>query len=194
PYRSLVRETGATLLQCGSLPDHPATIESELALALAIADVILTTGGISVGDRDFLPRAITQLGGQIAVQGIAMKPGKPFIAARFANTAYYGLPGNPMSTMVCFWRLVRGPLLKACGLPLAECQPQHTTVIATADLHSNGQRETYLWGTCHQGTFTPAPDHTSGNPIGAIAINALAQLRIHQTYVPAGDRVAVILV
>jgi molybdopterin molybdotransferase len=188
---ALVQETGALLGEVLSLPDRPDVLQSHLARVLATADIVVTTGGVSVGDRDFLPAAIAHLGGQVAVHGIAMKPGKPFMAARFPQTAYYGLPGNPMSAMVCFWRLVRPAILRASGLPLDACLPQWVTAIATTDLHSNGQRETYLWGHLGQGQFTPAPEHTSGNPIGAIGTNALAQLRMHQTYIPAGDAVTV---
>ena len=76
-------------------------------------DTIITTGGVSVGKYDFVRNALEQLGYTIHIHGVAQKPGKPFLFAQKEKVSVFGLPGNPLSAMVCYYEYVY-PFLRAC--------------------------------------------------------------------------------
>lgn len=94
--------------------DSVNAVEAALAEAIAEADVVVSTGGVSVGDHDLVPDAVTSLGGDIVFHRVAQKPGKPLLAARFPTGWFVGLPGNPLAVLVG-WRLYLQPLLRALG-------------------------------------------------------------------------------
>lgn len=79
------------------------------------ADAIITCGGVSVGEYDFVKEAVAQLGGAIDFWRVAMKPGKPFVCANVLGKPLFGLPGNPVSALVTFWMLVRPAILRMAG-------------------------------------------------------------------------------
>ncbi len=85
-----------------AIPDDAAELEATLAEASATADVVITTGGMSVGDADYLPGLFEQLGGRAAAIKVAMKPGKPLSFGRLGDAIYLGLPGNPVSVFTTF--------------------------------------------------------------------------------------------
>jgi molybdopterin molybdotransferase len=87
--------------------------------AAAQADVVVTSGGVSVGEADFVTETLERHG-RIGFWKIAMKPGKPIAYGRFGDAAFFGLPGNPVSVMVTFYQVVRPALLALAGL----CDPQ----------------------------------------------------------------------
>ena len=92
------------------LPVVPDTLEDTrraLELAFARADVVVTSGGVSVGELDFVKQAFTDLGGETDFWRVAMRPGKPFVFGRLGNKCLFGLPGNPVSAFVTFLLLVR---------------------------------------------------------------------------------------
>lgn len=100
-----------TSLQCevldlGILPDDLNCIKSALLEASLKVDLIITSGGVSVGDADFTKQALIELG-QIEFWKIAMKPGKPFAFGEINQTLFCGLPGNPVSAMITFYQLVK---------------------------------------------------------------------------------------
>jgi molybdopterin molybdotransferase len=76
---------------------------------------VVTTGGVSVGDYDFVKRAFQSLGGELEFWKIAMRPGKPFVFGRWQDKFLFGLPGNPVSALVTFALLVRPALLQMQG-------------------------------------------------------------------------------
>jgi molybdopterin molybdotransferase len=110
---------------------------------------------------------------------------------------YFGVPGNPVSAMMSFWRFIRGAIAKLNGSHQTHWYPQFIKAITTEDLHSQGRRETYLWGTLtyQKGSpiFQPVKSYSSGNLISAIGTNALAVMRVNQTYLPAGDEAIIML-
>jgi molybdopterin molybdotransferase len=91
--------------------DDPGELASALSEATKSADVVLTCGGVSVGDYDFVPQAVAELGGEVLFHRLSIKPGKPLLAARVGKTWVLGLPGNPVSSLVT-WRFFARPL---CG-------------------------------------------------------------------------------
>lgn len=118
---ALVQEVGATLHSLTHLPDD-LTVTTEALRRLAEgtegpdtgADVILTAGGVSVGDRDFIKPALETLG-TLALWRVAMKPGKPLAFGRIGRTLFFGLPGNPVSAQVTFELFARPALWKMAG-------------------------------------------------------------------------------
>lgn len=104
------------------LPDDPAAIRTGLLEAITTHDVVITSGGVSKGSRDFLPSTLEALGCVRIFHGIAHKPGKPLWFGVAKSTLVFSLPGNPVSSLVCFIRYVL-PLLRRWGLPEATRAP-----------------------------------------------------------------------
>jgi molybdopterin molybdotransferase len=92
--------------------DDPAAVRREIERALAQAELVLVTGGVSVGDHDHVPAAVRELGGRVLFHRLKIKPGRPLLVARFGTRWMLGLPGNPLSCLVC-WRLFGRPLVEA---------------------------------------------------------------------------------
>jgi molybdopterin molybdotransferase len=115
---ALLRRMGCTVQDYGSVPDRPNAILLALRAAAREHDLILTSGGVSVGEEDHIRHAVEKLG-TLDLWRIAMKPGKPFVYGRIARSGgaahFMGLPGNPVSSFVTFVLLVRPFLLKLQG-------------------------------------------------------------------------------
>lgn len=92
--------------------DSRASLLETLALALDVAELVLTTGGVSVGTYDLVPAVVNELGGEVLVHHVRIKPGKPILVARFGHRWLVGLPGNPVSALVG-WRMFGWPLARA---------------------------------------------------------------------------------
>jgi len=112
--RALLEGLGCEVIDLGIVPDRLDVTRAALREAAARADVILTSGGVSVGEEDHLRPAV-RAEGQLDLWAIAIKPGKPFAYGRVGETHFIGLPGNPVSSLVTFLVLVRPFLLKLQG-------------------------------------------------------------------------------
>lgn len=113
---------GAMVRGCGCVPGHfgiardtPEATEMVLRRALASSDVLLLSGGVSAGDFDFVPDTILKLGGEILVKGVSIKPGKPLVFATLDGKKIFGMPGNPVASLVVFELFVREYLYKCLG-------------------------------------------------------------------------------
>lgn len=204
---ALVAQTGAEPLQIGIVPDEPEAIKGAIAQALATADVILSSGGVSVGDYDYVEQILAKLGAEIHIRAVAVKPGKPLTVATFPavsaasspkQSLYFGLPGNPVSALVSFWRFVQPALKKLSGLPHS-WGPVFVQARSRHDLRSDGKRETYLWGQLHllDGRYEfqlAGGSHSSGNLINLAQTNGLAVVPVGQTLIPTGEQVQVLQV
>ena len=102
------------IIDMGVVRDDPAALEQSLIEAATQADVILTSGGVSVGEADFMKQLLEKLG-QVVFWKIAMKPGRPLAYGKVGSAHYFGLPGNPVSVMVTFYQFVRDALLYLAG-------------------------------------------------------------------------------
>jgi molybdopterin molybdotransferase len=111
---TLVRKLGFDATVAEIVPDNLAATVAAIRQA-SEADAVITCGGVSVGEFDFVKSAISELGGVIDFWRVAIKPGKPFAHARVLEKPLFGLPGNPVSALVTFWLLVRPTLLKMAG-------------------------------------------------------------------------------
>ena len=102
------------MLDMGVVPDIPEALEAAFATAAANADVVITSGGVSVGEADFVKQLLDKLG-EVLFWKIAMKPGRPLAYGRIGGAHFFGLPGNPVSVMVTFYQFVRDALLVLQG-------------------------------------------------------------------------------
>jgi molybdopterin molybdotransferase len=103
---------GCDVLLHARAPDDPQRVREQIRRALDQAELVLVTGGVSVGDHDHVPAAVRELGGHVLLHRLAIKPGRPLLVARFGPRWLLGLPGNPLSCLVC-WRLFGRPLAEA---------------------------------------------------------------------------------
>lgn len=196
---ALVASTGAEPISLGIVPDNPDLIKQSISHAITTADFVLSSGGVSVGDYDYVDRILAELGAEIHIRAVAVKPGKPLTVATFSpSTLYFGLPGNPVSALVTFWRFVQPALRKRSGLT-AGWQPTFVNGYAAQDLRSDGKRESYLWGCAalKNGAFEfqlAGGSHSSGNLINLSQTNALAVIPIGQRQIPAGEPIQLMLV
>src|SRR5512139_3399724 len=110
----LVNGLGCELVDLGIVPDTLEATEAALARAAREADVVITSGGVSVGEADYVKAAVEKLG-RVEMWKVAMKPGKPFVYGRVGDTDFIGLPGNPVSAFVTFCLFVRPFLQKRMG-------------------------------------------------------------------------------
>lgn len=113
--RLMLEKLNCEILDYGILPDDPAVFEQSFTKAQQEADVVITSGGVSVGEADFTKDVLEKLG-EIGFWKIAMKPGKPFAFGKLEKSWFFGLPGNPVSALVTFYQLVQPALAKLSGL------------------------------------------------------------------------------
>jgi molybdopterin molybdotransferase len=137
---AMTESFGANVINCGIVRDDLKATERAI-LKMAKADIIVTTGGASVGDHDFIQQALKNTGVKIDFWKIALRPGKPFMYGRKGKQQVLGLPGNPVSALVCA-RLFLKPLLDCLqGLPVEEDATMARLGIA---MPANDSRQDYV--------------------------------------------------
>lgn len=112
--RALVEESGAVAVPIGPVADNPADVVDALDRASALADLIVSSGGVSVGKHDHVKAAVEQLG-EIDAWRVAMRPGKPVVVGNVKGVPFLGLPGNPVSVHVSFEQFARPAIRKMRG-------------------------------------------------------------------------------
>ena len=146
---AMAEHLGATVLNFGIVSDNLKATERAIAKA-ARADILVTTGGASVGDHDYVQEALKNSGVDIDFWKIAMRPGKPFMYGRRRGQHVLGLPGNPVSSLVCA-RLFLKPLIDALlGLPMGD---DLVEARLGASMKENDSRQDYV-----RATLVEAPD------------------------------------
>lgn len=110
---ALVAESGGVPLQLGIAKDRPEELSAKIQQGL-VADLLLTSGGVSVGDYDLVKKMLNELG-QMNFWKVAMRPGQPLAFGMISGKPLFGLPGNPVSSMVSFEQFVRPSILKMSG-------------------------------------------------------------------------------
>lgn len=148
----------AVLCDLGAAPrllplarDNKASLETAFELASG-ADLILTIGGASVGDHDLVDQVTTGLGMERSFYKVAMRPGKPLMAGRLNGSMVIGLPGNPVSAMVCGHIFVAPVIRAMLGLPPAA--PAEQELPLANDVPANGPRQHYMRGLVQDGKIT----------------------------------------
>jgi len=133
---------GGTVERLPLAGDDTEGLKRQIAAAAARADVLVTSGGVSMGVYDFTKAALRELGAEIFFERVSLRPGKPTVFGRLGNTLVFGLPGNPVSVAVTFNLFARTALRAMQGAQQAEL-PVETAVLAR-DLKGSVDRESYL--------------------------------------------------
>lgn len=193
---TLMRELGAEVLLLGIIQDEPTTLQEIIDYAIANADIVISTGGVSVGDYDYIYKTLASLAAKIHFRSVQMRPGKPLTFATFGNKLYFGLPGNPVSALVTCWRFVKPAIKKMSGLAKG-WESKFIKVRSQSELQSNGKMETYIWGKLNlvNGVYQfqkSEGNDSSGNLINLAQTNALAVLPVGKTFVYPGEEVLVV--
>jgi molybdopterin molybdotransferase len=111
-----IRAMGARWRSYGVVPDEPMRLAAAIDRALEDCDVLLLSGGVSMGDLDFIPGVLRDLGADILFHKLAVKPGKPTLFAQRGRSFVFGLPGNPVSTFIIFEVFVKSLLYRWMGI------------------------------------------------------------------------------
>ena len=192
---AFVASLGAIPTPLGIIKDNPDLLRETIRKAINSSAIVLSTGGVSVGDYDYIEGILGELGGKILIGSVAIQPGKPLTFATFPNGCiYFGIPGNPVSALVCCWRFVQMAIKKLSGL--TDYQNKFLRVVTRDTLQSNGQREVYLWGKIEiiEGVYQfqlASGQHNSAILINLAGTNALAIIPQGKTTIQAGETVEV---
>jgi molybdopterin molybdotransferase len=111
---ALVQQNGGTPIMLGIAHDTPEDLRACFEQGLH-ADIIISSGGVSVGDYDFVKDVLQDMGAEMSFWKVAMRPGRPLAFAMIGNTPAFGLPGNPVSAMISFEQFVRPAMRKMSG-------------------------------------------------------------------------------
>jgi molybdopterin molybdotransferase len=180
----LVNGLGCELIDLGIVPDTLEATEAALARAAREADVVITSGGVSVGEADFVKAAVEKLG-RVEMWKVAMKPGKPLVYGRVGEADFIGLPGNPVSAFVTFGLFVRPFLLKRMGA--ADVLYRAFAVQADFAWRKPGVRREFLRARMQpDGRLGLFPNQSSGVLTSCVWSDGLVDVEIGQTVQP-GD-------
>jgi molybdopterin molybdotransferase len=162
----MLTRLGCDVLDMGVVRDDPQALEQAFREAAANADVVITSGGVSVGEADFVKTMLGRLG-EVVFWKIAMKPGRPLAYGRIGGAHFFGLPGNPVSVMVTFYQFVRDALLVLMGVdPVAPVPTFRAT--CTARLKKAPGRTEFQRGILSRaadGSLTVKPTGEQGSGI-----------------------------
>jgi len=184
---SWLQRLGCEVIDAGILPDDLVTTRARLG-ELKNVDLILSTGGVSVGEADFLGIALREEG-ELSLWKLAIKPGKPLTFGHFRGVPVIGLPGNPASTLVTFALLARPYLLRRLGVK--DVDPLKVQVQAGFDWPIAGSRREYLRGRLESGRAIIYKNQSSGVLRSAAWADGLVEVMEGRTLV-AGDSVSFI--
>jgi molybdopterin molybdotransferase len=195
-----VAAAAAEPIPLGIAGDKPEPLRAAIAQGLA-ADVLLLSGGVSAGDYDLVPGTLAAAGVEQVFHKVRLKPGKPiwFGVLRREQafpTLVFGLPGNPVSTLVCFELFVRPALAIAAGLPRDSWHRPRLTATLTTEAKGNPDRPVYhpctMAGSDRSPTVTPLPWGGSADLLGLSRANALMLLPAGCGQLESGSKVEVI--
>ncbi len=112
----MLKRMHVDIIDMGVIADRREDVREAFTSAAAIADAVITSGGVSVGEADYVKETLEELG-QVTFWRVAMKPGKPLAIGRIDSAAFFGVPGNPVSAMATFYQFVQPALRKMMGMP-----------------------------------------------------------------------------
>ncbi|MFV1941246.1 gephyrin-like molybdotransferase Glp [Pseudomonas luteola] len=184
---SWLKRLGCEVIDAGILPDDLERTREQLA-QLHSADLILSTGGVSVGEADFLGQALREAG-ELTLWKLALKPGKPLTCGRYNGVPVIGLPGNPASTLVTFGLLARPYLLRRMGVQ--DVEPLKLEVAAGFNWMRVGERREYQRARLENGRVVPHRDQGSNVLRTAAWADGLVEVREGRT-IAEGDLVGFI--
>jgi molybdopterin molybdotransferase len=157
---ALLEKAGCRVEDMGDIPDTLEATRKALRRAGALHDLVLTTGGVSVGEEDHVKPAVAAEG-ELSIWNIAVKPGKPLAFGKVGNADFLGLPGNPVSVFVSFTMLVRPFILKCQGAPVPT--PRALSLAADFEWSRPATRREFLRGRLNEaGRVEIFPNQSSG--------------------------------
>ncbi len=189
----LLQELGVELLDLGNVRDDPAQLKATLLDAAGKADVIITSGGVSVGEADYIKQLLAEIG-EVVFWKIAMKPGKPLAYGKIGNSHFFGLPGNPVAVMVTFQQFVSDALRILMG---QAPHPALTLKVECADpIRKSPGRTEFQRGILARDEQGKLIVHSTGNQGSGILssmskANCFIVLPLEQGHVEAGCQVVV---
>lgn len=148
----MLSRLGVEILDLGVIRDDPEALNRAFRDAAQSADAVITTGGVSVGDADYVRQTLEQLG-EVNFWKIAIKPGRPLAFGSILDTPFFGLPGNPVAVMVTFYQFVRPALLRMMGL--SDIKPVRLRVECGSGLKKKPGRTEFI-----RARVAPRPDGT----------------------------------
>jgi len=190
-----VIECGGEPISLGLIPDNEQMIRETLQRALKIADLVLTSGGVSVGPKDLIPKVLDSLGKPgIIVCGVASKPGKPTTIAVIDGKPVFSLPGQPTSSLFMFHMFVRPVLCKMAGRQ--EKAPSKVEALAAKKMFSAKGRRTFVMVCLHRDESgallaSPVPTGLSGAITTLAEADGFVEVSEKQQFIEAGERVTV---
>ena len=173
--RALVEQNGGLAVSVQHVHDNADELKSAL-LDGTKHDVLIISGGVSVGEHDLVRPLLKEIGADIDLWRVAIKPGKPFLFGRRKQCAIFGLPGNPVSSFVTFLVFVRPAILKMMGANDVALSLGQSSARLTADVNNEGERAHYLRGALRDGEFVPIGRQESHALYGLSRSNALLRL------------------
>ena len=200
----LLNRLDLDVLDCGIIQDDPIALKTAFLQAASTADVIISSGGVSVGEADFTKQVMQELG-DIGFWKIAMRPGRPMAFGTLKpvpnqhpprSTLFFGLPGNPVAVMVTFYQFVQSALLQLSGA--TQLRPPLTQAIASAAIRKKPGRTEYQRGILEIGPDGRAQVRVTGSQGAGILrsmseANCFIVLGHEQGNVAAGELVNVVL-
>ena len=176
----LSRKFGAEPTILRNVKDEISDLKFEISNVSKNFDILVLTGGVSVGKYDHTKTALSELGAEIFFEKVRLKPGKPAVFARLGKALIFGLPGNPVSAAVTFHLFVRKAILKLCGA--VDTDLKHNFAVLASGARAARERDTYLPSaveTNNQGQLIARPLrwHGSSDFIGFAQADSLVVLK-----------------
>ena len=192
-----VREAGGEPINLGIIPDQKDKLTKALKNALGSADAVITSGGVSVGPKDFTPQVVDSLGKPgVIISGVAVKPGKPMTIAVVDGKPVFSLPGNPTSSLFMFNVFVHPVIVKLAGRPEEEL-PKLKAVAAKKMFPARGRRTFIMVNLAYDknGTLlvSPVPTGLSGAITTLAKADGFVEISEKQQFVDAGTEIDVYL-
>ncbi|SRR6266436_1884738 len=186
---------GATVKRLPLAVDDTEELKRQIAEAAAEADMLVTSGGVSMGVYDFTKAALRELGAEVFFERVALRPGKPTVFARLGDTLVFGLPGNPVSVAVTFNLFARTALRAMQGTQEPALKAE--TAVLVRDLKGSIERESYLPAilrTDEKGNLLADPLKWGGSSdfVAFARATALIDVPAGVKIIEAGDRVKIV--
>ena len=191
--QGLLTKAQVEWIDLGIIKDNPETIKQAFLTAAEQADLVLTSGGVSVGDADYVKQVLNEVG-EITFWRLAMKPGKPFAMGKLGDAIFCGLPGNPVASMVTFYQLVQPIINKMKNIE--NHTPLKVNAKLTHDIRRKAGRVEFQRGILSRNAQGELEVMTTGaQGSGMLTSMSMANCFIHiaidQAEISAGDTVVV---
>ncbi len=196
-FAAAVLECGGEPINMGIIPDNKSQLNVAVKRALDSADVVITSGGVSVGPKDLIPQVVGELGNPgVIISGIAVKPGKPTTIAMVEGKPVFSLPGHPTSSLLIFHLIVRPIICKMAGR--IEETPLTLKAVAKTKMFAARGRRTFVMVNITNNKMgkpiaSPVPTGLSGAITTLAKADGFVEIPEHQQFIDAGTEIRVCL-